>query len=173
MTETLAETVTRIDRSFKNAKWVTCPICEEEWSKLHPCRYYGNNGDTVTNVCVQCGETLRSFWLISQQNPAQKKFDNWPDGWVTVHQTEPVVYKDMPLPRTIVASVKVYPGDTLNSKIIFDWHLYVDNVKIVLFDRNENIKIGEYENVYQAWFACKKKIENWTKTFFCKQTMLD
>jgi len=62
--------------------YVACPACKEEWTKLCPCRVWG---DTEGNekvfhmeyLCVTCAESLRSFnWIVSQW--PQNVFDNYP-----------------------------------------------------------------------------------------------
>lgn len=55
-----------MDENLKKVRWVECPSCSVEWTKLHPCAYIADDGKKVTShLCVICAETLVAWdWLI-------------------------------------------------------------------------------------------------------------
>lgn len=52
-----------------SAKWVVCPICKEEWTKLRPCRFLWEKRWNTVYFCVQCAETTKSIPEIAGQYP--------------------------------------------------------------------------------------------------------
>lgn len=74
MIKTGADLVSEIlDNKFletMEGKWVVCPVCSWDWTKLHP-KY---------NFCVKCTETVRGLDLIAKMYPVKSSdlpFDNW------------------------------------------------------------------------------------------------
>lgn len=57
----LAEALRRISNELEAAGWVKCPLCHEDWNKLHPCSYLDNGRTVGTHVCVTCAESVRSI----------------------------------------------------------------------------------------------------------------
>lgn len=57
--------VANMARSYENIKWVICPVCREEWTKLMPVVFYpvDSDGKTVRRVvhtCPPCSHSVRS-----------------------------------------------------------------------------------------------------------------
>lgn len=46
---------------MKEPKWVTCPACQEDWTKLRSCQFLNEGRMEWSHVCVVCAETLVSF----------------------------------------------------------------------------------------------------------------
>lgn len=57
-----------LDTALHQKPILKCPACSVEWTKLNPCQYINDDGETVISyLCVVCSETLVSWdWLFNQ-----------------------------------------------------------------------------------------------------------
>lgn len=60
----LAEALKKISKNLEAAGWVKCPLCHEDWNKLHPCSYLDNGQTVGTYVCVTCAESIQSIHKV-------------------------------------------------------------------------------------------------------------
>ena len=56
----LNETINRIKGDLDTKEWVKCPLCQEDWNKLHPCSYLQDGKTAGTYLCVTCAESIQS-----------------------------------------------------------------------------------------------------------------
>lgn len=171
MQPTLSESLERVVAGFENRKWVKCPICQEERTKLRPCFFKNRGKGGWTNVCVECAESLKSIKQIVNRYPVEKPFENWPDEWLSIVLSDPVIHKGVSFPRTIQVTIKVYPGDISEESIVFHWRLHSESMRIVIFDKKENMRVETLENIFQAWMWCREKIEDWFGKLKSSQSM--
>ena len=76
---TIKSWASETETSLQN-RWVACPVCKEEWSKLKPCEFIqwrsGGFGEKdVDHLCVECAETLKKFPNILERYPIDDNAD--------------------------------------------------------------------------------------------------
>lgn len=59
---------------LEDIKWVVCPSCCYEWTRLRPCRFWPepNGAPQFSHICVRCAEGVGAFPWIMQQWPSEE-----------------------------------------------------------------------------------------------------
>jgi hypothetical protein len=134
----------------ENIPWVKCPMCGEEWSRLHPSQYWRDGESVQTHTCVECAE---SPWQ------AQRLQGDHPIVGIELRVELDNVYKEKPYslnpqlitPRCYVAYVNY--GPAFNFKISAgDTWVVVQRLGIAGQDPKT------YPNIFQAWFSIREQI---------------
>lgn len=76
----IAFLIGRINENLKSAKWVMCPSCSVEWTKLRECRYLNDRGRLINSyLCNVCAETLVAWqWLMAHHPiPGAESVTRW------------------------------------------------------------------------------------------------
>lgn len=57
--------------TLEDIKWVQCPSCRHEWTKLHPCQFWWDGKEQVAHICVRCAEGVGAFDWIKSHWPSE------------------------------------------------------------------------------------------------------
>lgn len=128
-------------------KWVKCPFCDDEVSRLRPCRYWREGREVCDLVCLECAESAKGFLYLAGKFPLEG---------VDVSLELMPIYKKMDPKYT---SEKSFKAKIFYGEWIF-WAYPRTSRMVILEDRKTPDLEKTYENTFQAWFAIKNIFEN-------------
>lgn len=153
---------------MKKTKWVTCPACLNEWSKLRPCFFLDDLGSKATNfICVTCAETLVSFKWVTDQYPAfdcsievkwagpkkiTVKLGSEESHPLSVGDPIPVRYQEIEIPKNAYAVIEC---NGLNFIATSE-----GTGKPLQFKESKDSNITFADNVFSLWSKIKHRIND-------------
>lgn len=136
------------------SRWVPCPLCRREWSKLHACPHWDpDQGKTVlTYACVTCAESVHALESVAAMKPC-------PGAEVSIHWHRGVSLpaEDLrKLPSTAYATV-------MFGKMAFSIHPQSGGAALKVVYGPESDKPYFADNVFQAWSYVSERIKRGEK----------
>lgn len=151
----------------KNLKWVSCPSCKEEWTKLRLCNFFheidGKNRHVSDSSCVECAETFKNVEYWMRKYPIVAPLSNWPP--------TPTIEKKWSLPirygnQIILSNLSLYIVYSPVSKL---WRLDTrGSGSGITMKENDDI-VTRHETFPEAWSYIKKRIND---SFSDKETRI-
>lgn len=142
----------------KVTKWVTCPSCLEEWTRLRACSFFSDLDGTLKKVtdsaCVECSEVFKNpmYWI--NKYPLIPPMGNWPmvpdveKKWAKPYKHEDVIiWSNLSLFIIYPPVSKVWRLDTRGSGTG------------ISMKENDSI-ITRHETFPETWSYIKKRIND-------------
>ena len=127
-------------------KWVACPQCSEEVSKLRPCVYWEKGAQCLGSVCLECAESVKGLTFLAQKFPAP--------GVDLTFELLPVASR---------MGTKYITEKSYRAKVAYgNWFFWVyakGQHLATLEDRKSPDQEKLYDNTFQVWMALKTKFE--------------
>ena len=140
--------VDTIGRIYQDCQWVLCPLCDEEWTKLHPVLLKENDKREVVWMCVECSESLKSFEQIVNLYPFVPKANNWHEP--TFKYREPIKINNIPMWRMKWVVINYKPSGDKNLKLTV--HCGGGKIRV---KADEETDVATFDDILHAWFHCK------------------
>lgn len=136
----------------KPISWVTCPICEREWTKLRACLVWLDGKPFENNICVECAERPRNLESVAAKWPLNLGHESLVFNVLLHPAFFNLAQKDR---LSSCYHVIVNCGDGLN----FDVCSRGSNINVTGtgIDKSEPQK---FDNTIAAWFWIRDRITN-------------
>lgn len=134
----------------EKTRWVRCPFCDDEVTKLKPCTYWDPK-QVTSHVCFECGESVKGLTYMAGQFPIL--------GVDVIRELRPA-YRN--LPAGYQETERAWQAQVVYG----EWSFLVWPEASRLFVL-EGMKPPDtkksYDNTFQVWFAIKKQFEEGRK----------
>lgn len=127
-------------------RFVKCPFCDDEVTKLRPCEYWQGEEQRRSFVCIECAETVKGLTYLAGQYPIP--------GVDVIAVLHPVYKK---LDTKFVTEHSYMAHVTYGNWTYMVWR---KGNRLAVLEKNdspENQK--DYDNTFQVWFAIKSNFE--------------